>query len=119
MEDTKPSKYGKFPEAEVEQLRAQLGLDSIIHLANLDTDHEVLCRPVEEPEFLRFQGWVEDKAQRDLAPQRLVRLVLLKHDPRHPDVDHMFRKFPGLGDTFAGELLRLAGMGKRTVGKAY
>lgn len=107
-------KFGKFSEERVEALKKEHQVSRLVYLTNPETGHEVLCKPVTQAEWNRFQSWLDDPSSRTQCSEKLFRLVCVAYDPGHPSLDDMLYNFPALADTFVDSLLKMAGLNRRS-----
>ena len=91
----------------IEELKAKHG--EIYRLEHLG--HEVVVRLPSSPEWLRFKEMQADEGRRSKAPAQLVRDTCVFPDAQSLEV--MLNKYPGLADTFAGEVAEVAGLSKK------
>lgn len=92
----------------LEELRTKHG--QVWVLRALD-EHVVVRRPT-RAEYKRFRALASDEDRRADAPEALLRNCVVWPDPTA--LEALLERYPAMGDTFAVELLKIAGSTKDT-----
>jgi hypothetical protein len=97
-------------EAQIEKHRAANPGRELHVIRNDDHDLEILVKAPDDGEWKRFRSMQADDAQKYLAPRALVMGSIL--EPSATEFTAMLATRPGLAETFAGELIEIAGVSR-------
>lgn len=93
---------------QVQELKRQHGEGLVAVTVDSDTGEVVVLRRPSRASWKKFRAHGQDDRRRLDAPENLVRECVV-----HPDagrLSHLLDTFPGLAETLAAELIRMAGM---------
>ena len=79
-------------------------------IRNEDHDLEILVKAPSDGEWKRFRSMQADDAQRYLAPRSLVLGCIL--EPSAAEFTAMLAARPGLAETFASDVIEIAGVSR-------
>lgn len=79
-------------------------------ISNADLDIEILVKAPNDGEWKRFREMQTDDAKRPHAPRQLVIGCIL--EPPSAEFSQMLTTRPGLAETFANDLVEIAGVSR-------
>jgi hypothetical protein len=105
----------KIDEQTIEDLKAKHG--EVVHLVDPETRTEVVARKPPRAAYKRFRSMAFDpKKQADAAESLMVDCVVY---PSRDEWNAMLEQYPALAETFAPEVLKLAGASQSVDAKKY
>ena len=101
----------------VDELREKFPNAKHIHKLTAPTGEAVWVRRPDMGTYRRFRTHIQDERRKLDAPENLLKACLLQPTPK--EFDLMLEDRPGLLDTFANELMVVAGLAKEVEKKAF